>query len=100
MIDLFALSDPLMSRLPTLDLEVWRIGHFRRDIPEGYLETLETGENQIENPNLAQYYDKLRFVIRGELFSWDRLIEIWNLNTGKYDYLLAAYIAETGTVQH
>jgi len=99
-IDLFALSDPLMSRLPTLDLEVWRIGHFRRDIPEGYLETLETGENQIENPNLAQYYDKLRFVIRGELFSWDRLIEIWNLNTGKYDYLLAAYIAETGTVQH
>ena len=99
-IDLFALADPLMSRLPTLDLEVWRIGHFRRDIPEGYLETLETGENQIENPNLAQYYDKLSLVIRGELFNWDRLVEIWNLNTGKYDYLLDAYIAERGTVQY
>ena len=99
-IDLFALSDPLMSRLPTLDLEVWRIGHFRRDIPEGYLETLETGQNQIANANLAQYYDKLRFVIRGELFNWERLIEIWNLNLGKYDYLIEAYIAETGKVQY
>ncbi len=99
-IDLFALSDPLMARLPTLDLEVWQIGHFRRDIPEGYLESLASGENKIEDPNLAQYYDKLRIVIRGDLFDWDRLVEIWNLNTGKYDHLLEAYIAEKGAVQY
>ena len=99
-IDLFALSDPLMARLPTLDLEVWRIGHFRRDIPEGYLETLASGVNQIEDPNLSQYYDKLRIVTQGDLFDWDRLVEIWNLNTGKYDYLLEAYISEMGAVQY
>ncbi|MBM3144101.1 MAG: hypothetical protein FJ010_03845 [Chloroflexi bacterium] len=99
-IDLFALADPLMARLPTLDLEVWRIGHFRRDIPEGYLESLTSGENRIKDPHLAQYYDKLSIVIRGDLFDWDRLIEIWYLNTGKYDYLLEAYIAERGTVQY
>ena len=99
-IDLFALSDPLMARLPTLDLEVWRIGHFRRDIPEGYLETLASGENLIVDPNLAEYYDKLSLVIRGDLFSWDRLVEIWNLNTGKYDYLLDAYFAARGDVQY
>jgi len=99
-VDLFAISDPLMARLPTLDLEVWRIGHFRRDIPEGYLESLASGENEIVDPNLAQYYDKLSIVTRGDLFEWDRLVEIWNLNTGKYDYLLDAYIAERGAAQY
>ncbi len=99
-IDLFALSDPLMARLPTLDLEVWRIGHFRRDIPDGYLETLASGENQIVDTNLMQYYDKLSIVSRGDLFDWNRLVEIWNFNTGKYDYLLVAYVANTGTVQY
>ena len=99
-IDLFALSDPLMARLPTLDLEVWRIGHFRRDIPDGYLESLASGENEIVDPNLAQYYDKLSIVTRGDLFEWDRLVEIWNLNTGKYDYLLDAYVVEMGAVQY
>ena len=99
-VDLFAISDPLMARLPTLDLEVWRIGHFRRDIPDGYLESLASGENEIVDPNLAQYYDKLSIVTRGDLFEWDRLVEIWNLNTGKYDYLLDAYVVEMGAVQY
>jgi arabinofuranosyltransferase len=46
-----ALSDPLLARLPTHQKK-WRIGHFGRDLPDGYLETLETGENQIKDPNM------------------------------------------------
>jgi len=73
-----------------------RPGGVWRDIPEGYLESLASGENEILDPVLAQYYDKLSFVIRGELFDWNRLIEIWNLNTGKYNSLIDSYNAEFG----
>jgi len=66
----------------------WRIGHFRHIIPEGYLETLESGNNMIVDENIALYYDKLALVVRGELWNWARVIEMWNLNMGKYDYLL------------
>ncbi|MCK5851650.1 hypothetical protein KAH27_01365, partial [bacterium] len=39
-IDQFALADPLLARLPVEDKVNWRIGHFERKIPEGYLTTL------------------------------------------------------------
>jgi len=86
--DTFALSDPLLARLPVVD---WDIGHFRRDLPEGYYETLVTGENKIADPDLALYYSKLNMVTAGKLWSSERLLEIWNLNTGKYNYLLEKY---------
>src|SRR5262249_6088266 len=62
------LLDPLLMRLPSEP--VWRIGHFQRRIPEGYLETLATGENRIHHPGLRRYYDALRTVIRAPV--WDR----------------------------
>ena len=88
-VDPRALGDPLLARLPANS--GWRIGHFTRRIPDGYLETLETGSNVIQDKDLALYYDKLRYVTRGPLFDMGRLIEIWRLNTGAYDYLLSAY---------
>lgn len=87
-IDRNALADPLMGRMPLQDPNHWRIGHFRHIIPEGYIKTLASGKNQIIDHNIALYYDKLSYVIKGDLWSWDRIIEIWNLNTGKYDYLI------------
>ncbi len=87
-IDRNSLSDPLMSRLPLEDIRYWRIGHFHHQIPEGYLDTLETGENKIYNENIAMYYDKLKFIVRGDLYDLDRIREIFNFNLGKYDYLL------------
>ncbi len=39
-VDGYALSDPLLARLPALYNRHWRIGHFERIIPDGYLETL------------------------------------------------------------
>ncbi len=95
-VDPRALSDPLLARLPAKP--GWRIGHFDRNIPDGYLETLKTGNNVIPNKDLALYYDKLRYVTRGPLFDIQRLIEIWKLNTGAYDYLLNAYNIRHPTV--
>ncbi len=91
-IDVNALADPLLARLPTQDPITWRIGHFKRHRPDGYIATLETGENQIADENLALYYEKLAIITRGEIFDWERIVEIWNMNTGKYDTLLAAYV--------
>jgi tetratricopeptide (TPR) repeat protein len=88
LVDRHALADPLLSRLPTINTGAWRIGHFKRAIPNGYLKTLETGENQIANPGLSAYYDRLSRVTRGDLFDPNRWAEIWNLNVGKYDHLI------------
>jgi arabinofuranosyltransferase len=90
-VDVYALSDPLLARLPPILDEHWLSGHFRRRLPEGYYDTLLLKQNKLKNADLAAYYDKLALVTRGELFDVARLIEIWNLNLGKYDHFLAAY---------
>ena len=88
-IDRNGLADPLIARMPLEDLQDWRIGHFHHIIPDGYEETLSSGTNMIQNADIASYYDKLSIVVKGPLWNWNRIAEIWNLNTGKYDYLIA-----------
>ena len=85
-LDLLALGDPLLSRLPAE--ADWRIGHFERRIPRGYVETLESGVNQIADPNLAAYYDRLSLMTRGRIFDRKRLITTWRFNLGQYDRFL------------
>ncbi|MGQ9834215.1 MAG: glycosyltransferase family 39 protein, partial [Candidatus Villigracilaceae bacterium] len=89
-IDRNGLADPLMAKMPLDDTKNWRIGHFHHIIPDGYIETLSSGENRLQDANIALYYDRLSFVIKGPLWDWNRIIEIWNLNTGRYDSLLPA----------
>lgn len=82
-VDTAALGDALLARLPAREAKTgnWRIGHFERDLPEGYLETLKFGKNVIRDPALAAYYDKLALVIHGPLFTRERWATIWELNT-------------------
>ena len=87
-VDVNALTDALLARLPAVYDPNWRIGHFTRVIPDGYLDTLNSGKNVIRDKNLATYYDKLSLITRGRLFDINRLIEIWNMNTGKYNKLI------------
>jgi arabinofuranosyltransferase len=84
LIDPYALSDPLLARLPIDRQTSWRIGHFSRSIPEGYQESLLTGENRIADPDLRVYYDKLRLVVSGPLFGRDRLAAVVAMNLGRY----------------
>lgn len=79
-LDRNALTDPLLARLPIANPADWRIGHFRRDIPAGYTETLTTGQNVIQDPAIAALYDRLTAVTRGDLWRWERFKEIWWLN--------------------
>lgn len=93
-VDPLALSDPLLAQIPVYNPERfhpqtdWRIGHIRRVVPVGYKETLETGENVIEDPGIAAYYDVVKILTRDPIFSEGRLQTIWKANTGGYDDLI------------
>ncbi len=89
--DGLALTEPLLARLPTIDLRDWRVGHFGRVPPWKYLEGLENGTNTIEDSSLSAFYDSLCLITRGDILDWDRLVAIWRINTGGYDYLVEAY---------
>jgi arabinofuranosyltransferase len=92
-VDYYALVDPLLARLPSVDPTNWRIGHFWREIPAGYAETLKTHEMRIADADLALYYRKLSYVISGPLWDRERIREIWKFNTGQYDTLVAGYVS-------
>ncbi len=81
--DLFGLADPLLARLPMQEHQRWRPGHIVRRVPAGYYATRETGENRIEDADLAAYYDELSLVLAGELWSWRRIIAIWRIHFGE-----------------
>lgn len=87
-IDTPALGNALLARLPMVRNANWRIGHFTRPIPEGYIETVESGQNRLADPDLARYYDALSVIIRGDLFSLERLGIIARMNLGAYDALI------------
>jgi arabinofuranosyltransferase len=84
-VDRNALADPLLARLPVsphLYFEFYA-GHYFRDIPDGYLETLASGRNQLADAELHRYYDRLKDALSGPLFSAKRLRSLWYLNVGE-----------------
>ncbi|MCP5021797.1 MAG: hypothetical protein GY930_08460 [bacterium] len=96
------LCDPLMMRLPVASLSEWRIGHFARHVPAGYLESLAFGENRLSDPSLARGYDDIRLVTRGDIWSLRRLRAIWSLAFGKgrrgiQEYVETCYRSPKGT---
>ena len=87
-IDGMGLGDALLARLPAIADPLWRIGHYRRTIPDGYKETLSTGEPSFLDQSLGQYYSYLLKIIRGPLFTRERWKLIWRFNTGYYNHLI------------
>ena len=82
-VDVWGLADPLLARLPARADHNWRVGHFTRAIPDGYLETLASGKNRIADRQLAARYDNLSLITRGRLLDSTRLREIWKANTSE-----------------
>lgn len=102
-IDRVGLADPLLARLPAdrpAEMERWKSGHFHRRIPEGYQESLVTGENRIRDAGLKGYYDVVRTITRGRVFRWERLRAIVKMNLGRFDLLLSAENVESGASPH
>ncbi|HNR31890.1 MAG TPA: hypothetical protein PKI11_13455 [Candidatus Hydrogenedentes bacterium] len=93
-VDYHALSDPLLARLPGNDLVRWHIGHFKRDIPAGYLAVLRGEKEALDDPDLQAFLGKLFIITRGPVWSRERLRAIWEMNRGRYDGLIAMYAAQ------
>lgn len=70
LVDRYALSDPFLARLPYEP--PWEIGHLRRHVPEGYLESLAVGENRLRDPALAGLYDDVRLLVSAPVFDRER----------------------------
>ncbi len=99
-VDAYAISEPLLARLPGLigktfngpHSQGWRPGHVARRIPDGYLESLPNEPNRITDPDLAAYYDVIRAVTRDPLWDVERLKKVVRLNLGTYDPLIESYL--------
>jgi arabinofuranosyltransferase len=91
-IDPFALTDPLLARLPLDPATPWRIGHFMRELPEGYFDSVASGENRVADPDLRTYYERLRLIVSGPVFGAERWRAVIAMNAGMYDRHLRAYV--------
>ena len=87
------LCDPLLARLPARDPKRWSIGHILRRIPEGYYETLATGENRLLHAGLRQYYDALRSLTRAPVFDRERLGYLVRMARGEFDAGFREFLA-------
>jgi len=100
-VDSFALGDPLLPRLATVNDPLldafcskvhggpcsvsWRTGHFRRNLPPGYLESILTDDNRLPLGDLHSLYDAARRITRGDLWTRERWKAILSMNLGLYE---------------
>lgn len=90
-IDVWALCDPLLARIP-FRAETFRVGHYPRPIPDGYIESRMAGANQFADAELRAAYDAILLVTRAPLLAEGRMTAILELLTGQH----AAAFARAG----
>jgi len=105
-VDRMAIGDAFRARLPGIrggNFNIpgrlnWRPGHVERPLPAGFLASVESGQNRITDPDLAEYYDAIVLITSGDLWSRERWREIWKVNTGAYDRALEAWAQSNPTL--
>jgi arabinofuranosyltransferase len=94
-IDMNALADPLLARLPIQSSFNYVPGHYRRPLPLGYRTTIESGKNVIQPGELRKLFRIIHQVTHADLFSPARLHAIWKLQNGQTDQLAAQFAKRT-----
>ena len=94
-IDPCGLTDPLLARLKSIRDPNWRTGHFVRDIPKGYVESLNDENLEIASPYIAALHADLQIALSAPLLNPARLGAIWRLHSR--DYGLAPAITVDGS---
>ncbi|HPO15471.1 MAG TPA: hypothetical protein PLI09_18660 [Candidatus Hydrogenedentes bacterium] len=87
-VDILALTDPLLARLPAVADVRCLVAHNIRTIPGGYFETLCSGENQFADKHLGEFYEHLRVITQDPVFSWVRWKTIASMNMGTFNALI------------
>ncbi|MGH1342795.1 MAG: hypothetical protein ACRBN8_14635 [Nannocystales bacterium] len=93
----YAITDPLLARLPGR-IGFVLPGHFRRHPPSGYAEAAVM-RGEIEDPDLAKYWDDLSLIVSGPIWSSERWEAIWRMHTGANQHLLDAYLSAERTYE-
>jgi arabinofuranosyltransferase len=83
-IDPLGLSEAFLARLPVK--RPFRIGHFERSFPSGYLRSKMTGENHLVNPKLHALYGDVMLITQAPLWSSERLAAIARVNVNSRRY--------------
>lgn len=83
LIDTCALADPLLARLPARYDPGWRIGHFVRQLPTGYQDSVALGANALTDPATRSFYEVVRTITRGALNDPARWRAIVRMNLGR-----------------
>lgn len=83
-VDIAALTDAFLARIPFEYRSDWRPGHLGRPVPRGYVESLKANKNLVEDPELYALYERVRLLTRGPLWSWTRLKTVAAFNVGLY----------------
>ncbi len=79
-LDVYALNQPLLARIPASDNIRFRPGHVERRIPTGYIESIREEKNIIQNKEIHDFYNHLYRVTSGKLNSLERFKSILYLN--------------------
>jgi arabinofuranosyltransferase len=87
LVDRCALSDALLARMPMIDPNNWRVGHYFRRVPRGYRQSLEQGSNDLVDPSHRALYEDIRRATRDPLFAPGRGGAIWRLSTRSWEPL-------------
>ncbi len=87
-IDLNALGDPLLARLPAQYIPVPRPGHYARALPPGYDHAVTGDSGALEDPGLRAYFEQLLLITRGPLWSRARWRAILEMNLGRCEHLI------------
>ena len=112
LVDYHGLGDPLLARLPALPRDPvlanliprlahldWRVGHYLRPVPAGYVVSRATDENRIVDPDLSHVYENLRRVTGGPLWSRERLAAIVALHSPGTRSAIQRYVARAAPYQ-
>jgi arabinofuranosyltransferase len=86
-VDPLAITDGFLSRLPSKKPAY--PGHYERAFPQGYLESLTSGKNQLADPALQSLFAQTELLAKAPLFDAARWQAIWALNTGADRALVA-----------
>lgn len=92
LVDCHALAEPLLARLPASP--VWRIGHFTRQVPAGYIATRSTGRNVLADPAIAALYDDLEDITSGPIWVARRFARIWSVNVTERPHIDGTYATD------
>lgn len=84
LVDGAGLTDPFMARMPRDKSRDWRIGHYGRETPPGYLPTVRTGRMELREPRHRELYERLRLITQGPIFSVARLRAIVWMHTHRF----------------